>query len=149
MQWKDIQHQSPSFFQRLVGVKKGVFRTMVGELKRLSPSSAHKIKGKKRGPKPQLSKEDQVLMMLMHYRDYRTFFHIGVTYGISATQCWRLITETERLLIKSKIFHLSGKKKLLQNNNWEIVLVDVSEHAIERPKKSKDAIIQERKRNIP
>ena len=88
-------------------------------------------------------------MMLMYYREYRTFFHTGIAYGISETQCWRLVAETERLLIKSKLFHLPGKKRLLANTSWQVVVVDVAEHSVERPKKSKDDITQERKRGIP
>lgn len=149
MKWKNIRQKSPKSFRRLTGVKKEVFKTMVLELKRLSPGSAHKVKGKKRGPKPKLKKEDELLMMLMYYREYRTFFHIAEDYGISEPQCWRLVTQTERLLLKSKKFHLPGKKKLLENNNWEVVVVDVAEHSVERPKKNKGAIIQARKNGIP
>lgn len=149
MKWKNIRQKSPRVFKRLTGVKKEVFKTMVSELKRLSPGSQHKIKGKKRGPKPKFRIEDELLMMLMYYREYRTFFHIAQDYNISEVQCWRIVTQTERLLIKSKKFHLPGKKKLLENKNWEVVVVDVAEHGVERPKKNKSAIIQERKRSIP
>lgn len=122
---------------------------MVSELKQLSPLSQHKVKGKKRGPKHKLCKEDELLMMLMYFREYRTFFHIAQDYGISEVQCWRIVTQTESLLLESKKFHLPGKKKLTENNNWEVVVVDVSEHSVERPKKNRNNIIQERKRNTP
>lgn len=149
MRWKNIRQKAPKVFQRLTGVKKEVFKIMVSELKRLSPGSGHKIKGKKRGPKPKLKKEDELLMMLMYYREYRTFFHIAEDYGVSEPQCWRIVTGTERILIQSKKFHLPGKKKLLENNNWEVVVVDVAEHSVERPKKNKGATIQERKSDTP
>ncbi len=149
MKWKNIRPKAPRVFQRLTGVKKEVFKTMVSELKRLSPGSAHKVKGKKRGPKPKFKKEDELLMMLMYYREYRTFFHIAQDYGISEPQCWRIVTQTEALLLKSKKFHLPGKKKLVENNNWEVVVVDVAEHSVERPKKNKGDITQERKSGTP
>ena len=149
MKWKDIRQKTPALFQRLTGVKKEVFRMMVSELKQLSPLSQHKVKGKKRGPKHKLCKEDELLMMLMYFREYRTFFHIAQDYGISEVQCWRIVTQTESLLLESKKFHLPGKKKLTENNNWEVVVVDVSEHSVERPKKNRNNIIQERKRNTP
>jgi len=38
---------------------------------------------------------------------------------------------------KSNLFHLPGKKVLQVANNFEIVLVDVAENQIERPKKNK------------
>lgn len=145
MKWKHIRQKTPASFRRLTGVKKEVFKAMVSELKRLSPGSRHKVKGKKRGPKHKLRKEDELLMMLMYYREYRTFFHIAQDYGISEAQCWRIVTQTEALLLQSKKFHLPGKKKLVDNKDWEVVVVDVAEHSVERPKKNRSDIIQERK----
>jgi len=56
----------------------------------------------------------------------------------------------ERCLIKSKLFHLPGKKTLTKSDvEWEVVIVDVTEHPIERPKKNNDSIIQGKRKNIP
>jgi Helix-turn-helix of DDE superfamily endonuclease len=148
MQWEQIKDIKGSVFKRLVGVHKETFSKMVEEIVRLKPASSHKVSGNKRGPKPKLIVEDQLLMMLMYYREYRTFLHISADYGISEAQCWRIITELEELLIKSKLFHLPGKKALQQGNTFEIVLVDVAETPIERPKKNKENTIQGRKKGI-
>ena len=147
MKWEDIKNYRPSVFRRLVGVHKETFAKMTEEIIRLSPPSKHKIAGNKRGPKPKLIEEDKLLMMLMYYREYRTFLHISADYGISETQCWRIITDVEKLLIKSNLFHLPGKKVLQEANNFEIVLVDVAETPIERPKKNNGNIIQARKKD--
>jgi hypothetical protein len=147
MKWETIKHKPPAVFKRLIGVHKSTFDKMVEELIKRTPPSRHKVKGSKRGPKPKLSIEDKLLMMLMYYREYRTFLHISSDYGISETQCWRIITDLESMLIKSKLFHLPGKKVLQQANSFEVVLVDVAESPIERPKKNSAGIIQERKRN--
>jgi hypothetical protein len=149
MRWKDLQHVPEGTFKRLVGVKLSTYKKMVEEAQRLSPPSRHKIPGKKRGPKPALGKEDEVLMLLMYYREYRTFLHISMTYQISESQCWRIITGLEKLLIKSELFHLPGKKTLQQaHTQWEVVVVDVSEHPIERPKKNSGTITQEKRKSI-
>jgi len=148
MKWEEIKNYKPSVFKRLIGVQKETFAKMIEEIKRLSPPSKHIIAGKKRGPKPKLSVEDKLLMMLMYYREYRTFLHISATYGISETQCWRIVTDIEKLLIKSNLFHLPGKKVLQEANSFEIVLVDVAESPIERPKKNSVSIIQARKKDI-
>ena len=58
---------------------------MVSIIKSTKPVSAHKFKGKRRGSKSKLSNYDKVLMMLMYYREYRTYAHIGSTYNISET----------------------------------------------------------------
>ena len=58
---------------------------MLSELKRLAPVSQHKFTGAMRGPKPKLTLENKILMLLTYYRAYRTFLGVGVTYGISET----------------------------------------------------------------
>ena len=51
--------------------------------------------------------------------------------------------------LQSKTFHLPGKKALhAAENNFEVIVIDVSEHPIERPKKSSGRTIQERKSDI-
>jgi|SRR5208283_1930900 hypothetical protein len=150
MRWKTARTYKGAKFKRLVGVERETFDIMVSELKRLKPASKHKIPGKKRGPKPKLIAADEVLMVLMYYREYRTFFHLGSEYGLSEVQCWRLVTQTEKLLIKSPLFHLPGKKTLLTDDTqWEVVLVDVAESAIERPKKNNDSITLEKRKGTP
>lgn len=147
MKWEDIKNCKPPVFKRLTGVSKETFMMMSFEVNRLSPASIHKIQGAKRGPKPKLSTEDKLLMMLMYYREYRTFLHISSDYGISEAQCWRIITSLEQLLIKSKLFHLPGKKVLQQANSFEIVLVDVAESPIERPKKNSENTTQGKRKS--
>ena len=85
----------------------------------------------------------------MYYREYRTFFHLGSDYEISEAQCWRLVTQTEKLLLKSSLFHLPGKKSLLTDETqWEVILVDIADSAIERPEKNNVSITQEKRKSI-
>ena len=150
MKWKTVKKLSSEQFKRLVGVKPKTFEEMVLEAKRISQLQRKNVKGKKRGPKEKLSYRDKVLMLLMYYREYRTFAHIATSYNISEAQCWRIVTSMERYLIKSELFHLPGKKMLTKSDvEWEVVIVDVSEHPIERPKKNSDNIIQGKRKDIP
>jgi hypothetical protein len=149
MRWQRVKNLNEEQFKRLVGVKPSTFEKMVSEAKRISKIETKKIAGKKRGPKEKLNWYDKVLMMLMYYREYRTLAHVGSSYNISEAQCWRIVTTIEQWLIKSKLFHVPGKRKLTQSDvEWDVVIVDVSEHPIERPKKNSDAIIQEKRKNI-
>lgn len=149
MRWQIVKKLPSEQFKRLVGVKLKTFTLMVAEAKRIAAIEAKKTKGKKRGPKQRINWYDKVLMLLMYYREYRTFAHIGLTYNISEAQSWRIITTLEKWLIKSALFHLPGKKKLSQDNvDWEVVVVDVSEHPIERPKKNSGSIILGKRKNI-
>jgi hypothetical protein len=40
------------------------------------------------------------------------------------------------VIIKSEFFHVKIKKKLLSEDNFGVVLIDVAESPIERPKKT-------------
>lgn len=138
MQWKEVIKLSDSQFQRLVGVRRTTFTKM---LEVLEHHRQQRISN--RGRPPSMSVENQLLIMLMYYREYRTFFHISVTYGISEAQCWRIVRRLEDILIKSKLFHLPGKKALTDTGmSWEVVVIDVGESPIERPKKNNGNIIQ-------
>jgi hypothetical protein len=75
-------------------------------------------------------------MTLEYLREYRTYFHLGQSYGISESACNRNCRWIEDALIKSKKFSLPGKKALLKSNaEFEVILIDATESPIERPKK--------------
>ena len=91
---------------------------------------------KKAGRKGLLSLEDKLLMTLEYLREYRTYFHIGRSYGLSESACYRACRWVEDTLIKSRKFSLPGKKALLKSDmEYEVILIDASETSIERPKK--------------
>ena len=116
MKWRVAKGFNDVDFKRLAGVKRETFMVMVGVVKQSMPVSKHKLGGKRRGPKCSLNNYDKLLVMLMYYREYRTFAHIAADYGTSEPQCWRIVTDIECRLIKSGIFHLSGKKSC-----WDVV----------------------------
>ena len=91
------------------------------------------------GRPPKLNRADQLLMILMYWREYCTQFHIAGSYGISEATVCRTINKVEDALVRSGEFRLPGKKVLQPSDTIiEVVLVDVSEQPIERPKKSKN-----------
>ena len=61
-----------------------------------------------------LSIEDQLLMALEYIREYRTYFHVGASYQISESACYRNIRWIEDVLIKHPDFALPGRKAILQ-----------------------------------
>ncbi len=128
-------------FRRLTGVQKGTFAKMAEVIK-----DAEVEKYTHGGRPSKLSVENRLLMLLMYWRENRTYFHIAQTYGINEGACWRMIAWLEQVLIKSGTFRLPGKKAPLQDDvNFEVVLIDATETPVERPKKSKDDAIRERK----
>jgi hypothetical protein len=55
----------------------------------------------------------------------------------------------EDTLVKSGKFSLPGKKALLEDNEIEIILVDVTESPIERPKKNNENGTQAKRNGTP
>ena len=77
----------------------------------------------------------------MYWREYRTEFHIAQSYGLSESTVCRTIQKVENALVRSGKFRLPGKKALQPSDTlFEVVLLDVSEQPIERPKKAKSGI---------
>ena len=147
MFWNQIQYLPDKRFKRLTGVKREVFLQMLDAVK---IHQEQKRKHPTRGKPPKLCLEDKLLVMLMYYREYRTQEHIGVTYGISESRVCEIIQDMENILIKDKRFHLPGKKQLLElSPDIEVVLIDVAESPIERPKKNSDTITPVRRKGIP
>ena len=94
----------------------------------------------KPGRPSKLNLEDQVIITLEYLREYRTYFHVGQSWGIYQSTAYRIIRTVEDSLIASGKFRLPGKKKLLDpNHQIEIVVVDVTETPVERPKKNSDS----------
>ena len=118
-------------FRRLTGIQKITFIEMITVLK----EAEHK-KISRRGKPPHLSIEDRLLMALEYLREYRTYFHVGQSYGLSESACYRNCRWIEDTLIKSKTFSLPGRKALLKSDTeFEVILIDATETPIERPKK--------------
>ena len=85
---------------------------------------------------------------LEYLREYRTYFHISRSYGISESACYRNIRWVEDTLIKDGAFSLPGRKALLKSDvEYELVLIDATETPIERPKKNKSAIIPAKRKS--
>jgi hypothetical protein len=141
MRYETIKNLNEADFKRLTGVQPETFEKLLAVVQ----------KGLRTfGRPPKLSRADQLLMTLMYWRDYRTEFHIAQSYGISESTVCRTIRKIEDTLVGSKKFRLPGKKALQPSDTiFEMVLVDVSEQPIERPKKAKGGITAVKRSVIP
>lgn len=132
--YEHIKSLPPLVFKRLTGVKKDTFTAMSSIIREVE--NRRMSRG---GKPPRLEVEDRLLMTLEYLREYRTYFHLGKSYGLSESACYRNCRWIEDTLIKSKAFSLPGKKVLLKNDEqWEVILVDATESPIERPKKKSE-----------
>ena len=144
MKYEIIKSYSDEQFRRITGVKRATYEKM---LEILRPK--HKEKLTKGGRKPKLNLEEMLLTALEYWREYRTYAHIAASYGIHESNIHRLIKWVEDVLIKDGTFSLPGKKTLLKSDvGYEIVLIDVTETPVERPKRGKNSIIPARKSGI-
>lgn len=131
MLYEDLIELPPSQFKRACGVDRSTFIAMVNVLR-----PALERRGQ-RGGQNTLPVEEQLLLTLQYWREYRTQFHIGLDFGVSESTVCRTIAKVETLLVQSGTFRLPGKRRLLEpESDFEVVVVDVSEVAIERPKKN-------------
>lgn len=130
MRYETVEKLKDEEFKRSTGVSRTVFAKMLAVVEKELRDF---------GRTPRLSRADQLLMTLMYWREYRTQFHIGISYGVSESTVCRTIQKVEKALMTSNEFHLPGKKKLQPSETLiEVVVIDVTEQAIERPKKSSD-----------
>jgi hypothetical protein len=144
MKYEGIKALEEEKFRRLTGVKRTSFENMVAIL-----NEAEKKKLARGGRKPKLSIEDRLLMALEYIREYRTYFHVSQSYGVSESTCYETIKWIEDTLIKHPDFALPGRKALLKSDmEYELVLIDATETPIERPKKDKNIITREKRSAI-
>ena len=120
----DINKLNDEQFRRQTGIKRKTFDKIYDILteKELEKNSL--------GSRPnKLDLKTRIIMWLEYLREYRTYFHIGNSYRISESACYRNCVWIENALIKSKVFNLKSKQFLL-DKSIESVTVDVTESQI-------------------
>ncbi|ERS01136.1 hypothetical protein Q674_14215 [Acinetobacter sp. COS3] len=133
MNYSKVKTLSNSQFKRLVGIQTSTFAEMLEVLRAAQSVS-------RRGRPSVLSLKDQLLMTLSYWREYRTLFHVSMSYGIHESNASRIIQKIENILIKSNKSHLPKKLPQGEGLDWEVVVVDATEITIERPKKTEKVL---------
>ncbi len=141
MHYENIKNCNAPGFKRLTGVQRQTFELMASTVRQALPNLGRPCK---------LQLEDQLLLTLMYWREYRTQFHIGSTYGVSESAVCRTILKVENALMRSGKFRLPGKKALRPAEcAFEVILVDATECPIERPKKTAPALQRQEEASHP
>ncbi len=94
MNYEDVRNLKDGDFKRLCGVTKKTFAAMcqvVFKHKQLNS----------RGRKSNLSIENQVLLTLSFWRQYRTLFHLGRDWNLHESNVSRLVRRTEDICNRS------------------------------------------------
>jgi hypothetical protein len=138
---KRVKALDKSPFMQIFGVSGAVFFRMYLELSR-----AYRKLHAQGGKPPTLSVPDKLVITLMYWRESRTYRPIAWDYGVGKSAIGNAVIWVENVLIKSGLF-ASPSKRIMQkaDTNIEIVLIDVTEQPIERPKKGRKNGIPARK----
>lgn len=137
MLYEKLKNLPAANFKRYCGVERKTFDRMC-DIVRQKSLAQRLIAGRA----PKLIIEDQVLLTLEYWREYRTMFHLGLTWSISESAVSRIIKRIEDILTTAQEFALPGKRMPEAQLDMEVVVVDVAETEIERPKKNKSGIIR-------
>jgi len=86
MKFETVKELDEEKFRRLAGVKRSTFEKMVSMLEQSNKDK--KIQG---GRKNKLSIENMLLMALEYIREYRTYFHISQSYGVSESTAYKTV----------------------------------------------------------
>ena len=129
-------------FRRLTGIKPETFEKMVKIIK-----TADQYDKRRGGRNKKLSIEAQLLMSLAYLREYRTYFHIGQSCGVSEISAYKTVRWIEETLVKHPDFRLPGKKALVKTDSaYQIILIEATESAIGWPKKAKKLLFRKEKK---
>lgn len=131
MNYQQIQELSSQDFKRFTGIQKSTFEMMLKALEKNDVSNSNA------GRPPKLNRAEQLLIALQYWREYRTYFHIAQDWSISEATVCRIVKRVEQALLESGSLRIPGKKHLIKGYQTpKVVLIDVTETPIERPKKA-------------
>ena len=95
-------------FKRIIGVTRKTFEAMVRAL-----SVAYACKHEQGRCIPKLSIENQLMLALEYWRQYRTLAELGFSYGVAESTAHNVVVWVEDTLIKCGMFALPAKKHCL------------------------------------
>ena len=123
--------KKPTTFNRLFGLSVSQFEDI---LTKVDSQWQKKVisKYKRPGRDYKLDVADMLLMLLLYYRSYISQEFVGYLFGIDDSRVCRIIQKLESLLAKIMVL---PNKKYLSKEEVESLIIDATEHPIERPKK--------------
>ncbi|MFI0400289.1 MAG: transposase family protein [Thiolinea sp.] len=101
MTYESIKDLSAAAFRRSIGIERDVFHELVEVL-------AQAEAAKKKSGRPSLSLENQLCLTLSYWREYRTLFHLGISYGVHESNAQRIVKRVEARLAASGVLALAN-----------------------------------------
>lgn len=91
MNYEPIKNLWSSVFRRSVGIGRKLFTELVRVLAQTEPVE-------KRSGRPSLNLENQLCLALSYWREYLTFSHLGLSYGVNESNAYRIVMCVEERL---------------------------------------------------
>ena len=134
-------------FKLITGVTKEVF-TKALEVLQLKYAQEHA-----QGGRPGLPAELRLALALEYWREYRTFRHMANDHQIGKTKINKAVLWVENVLSGSDEFKLKDLKERFKQRagsepEIKMVLIDVEEQPVERPKYNQQASYSGKKNGI-
>lgn len=143
--YEKIEKLSEKEFKMITGVTKPVFNEML-EVLRIKYAEDHA-----RGGRPGIAVELRLTLALEYWREYRTFRHMANDHQICKSKINEAVLWVENALSESAEFKLKDLKERFKPGTEEtikVVLIDVEEQPIERPKYNQASSYSGKKSNI-
>jgi hypothetical protein len=129
--YEKIEKLKENEFKLITGVTRDVFYEMLGVLK--AKYKEEHIRGGQHG----LPVELRLTLALEYWREYRSFRHMANDHQIGKSTINEVVMWVEDVLSESDEFKLKDLKERFKpdsENDIDVILIDVEEQPIERPK---------------
>jgi len=136
--------KKPYVFQQITGISIRDFEKMA---QKLMPFWTKFLNSKKLEGRPAKLKglRNHLLAMLMYYRTYITYEFLGHLFNVDETTVMRSIKRIELFVCKTVGIK---KDRTMSKGNFESIIIDVTEQAINRPKSNQRKYYSGKKNGI-
>jgi predicted DNA-binding protein YlxM (UPF0122 family) len=144
--YEKLKKLKDSDFKLITGVTRKVFEEMFEVLRKKYAENHIK------GGSPGLSVELRLTLALEYWREYRSFRHMANDHQISKTAINDAVIWVENTLSESEEFKLKDLKKRFKSgeeSEIKVIMIDVEEQPIERPKVNQKDSYSGKKNGIP
>ena len=130
-----IKYLEGEEFRRLTRIKPETFEKMLEIL-----SDADRKKKVRGGRRNKLNLRGNRLLLQNTYVHIGFCFHIGKSYDLNEITVYKTVRWVEDTLIKHPDFALPRRKGLINDNNYDTILINATDTPIGIPKKVKEVI---------
>jgi hypothetical protein len=139
--------KKPEIFLRLVGMNVGTFKIILEKFRQEIEQYKSEHWARSKGRKSKISIENQLLMCILYLRDYPTFIKLGLQFGISESYTQKRYTFSKMILLRC--LDMPNESCLKEAIETNIIAIDVTEQAIERPIENQESYYSGKKKRIP